>query len=432
MNQRAAELSLIVFAVVLSIGVLIQADLSKGSSLAPTTVIFAAVISGFGMVTHIAIRRVAPNADPLLAPLMIFLIGFGTGFVRRLDPGLGGAQLTWAAVASAAFVGTLMLVRDHRKFEEFRYSLLLLGILLLLLPLTPIGSDLGRSARLWVQLGGLTFQPSEAAKVVLALFLAGYLSAKRELMMLPAFRIGPIGIPAPRHFGPLILAWGVSLMVMIYERDLGSSLLFFALFVATIYMATSRVAYVVAGLGLFAGGVFMALDRFSHVQVRVASWLNPWSNDPESGILAGGRQLAQSWFALGAGGMTGTGIGRGTPELIDPGLASGTLPTDFIFAGIGEELGLFGTVAILLIFGLIVARGFTIALRSTDPFGALLAGGLTFILGLQAFLIMGGVTRLLPLTGITLPFVSYGGSSLVANAIIVALLIRVSDREAAI
>jgi cell division protein FtsW (lipid II flippase) len=249
-------------------------------------------------------------------------------------------------------------------------------------------------------------------------------------MTLPAFRLGPIGIPAPRHFGPLVVAWGCSLAVMFYERDLGSSMLFFALFVATIYMATSRLIYVVAGSAMFAGGVWVAVGRFSHVQTRIAAWLDPWSNDPETGILGAGRQIAQSWYALGAGGMTGTGIARGNPELIDPGLASGTLPTDFIFAAIGEELGLFGAVAILLVFGLIIARGFTIALRSTDAFGSLLAGGLTFILGLQAFLIMGGVTRLLPLTGITLPFVSYGGSSLVANAVIVALLMRISDREA--
>lgn len=430
MNPRLAELSLTVFAVILSIGVLVQTDLAKGSSLQPDTMGFALVFVTMGALTHFAIRRYAPSADPILAPMMVFLIGFGTAYVRRLDPGLGGAQLTWTAVALLVFVLTLAFVKDHRTFADFRYSLLLIGILLLMLPLTPIGSDLGRSAKLWVQIGGMTFQPAEAAKVVLALFLAGYLSAKRELMTLPAFRIGPIGIPAPRHFGPLLLAWGISLLVMLYERDLGSSLLFFALFIATIYMATSRVAYVIAGLGLFAAGVSVAYQRFGHVQVRVASWLDPWSNDPESGILAGGRQLAQSTFALGSGGMTGTGIARGHPELIDPGLASGTLPTDFIFAGIGEELGLFGTVAILLIFGLVIARGFTIALRATDTFGALLAGGLTFILGLQAFLIMGGVTRLLPLTGITLPLVSYGGSSLVANAMIIALLIRVSDREA--
>lgn len=430
MRPRLAELSLIVFAIVLAVGLFVSTDFARDSSIAADTLGFSAVFAATALFAHAAVRRFTPAADPLLLPLTIALTGIGLAMIRRLEGTLGAAQLVWVAVAYASFAATLAVVRDHRKIGEFRYSMLLLGVGLLLLPLTPIGSDLGRSARLWVQVFGLTFQPAEAAKIVLSLFLAGYLASKREVMTLAAFRVGPVGIPAPRHFGPLLIAWGCSLAVMFYERDLGSSLLFFSLFLATIYMATSRAIFVVTGLGLFAGGVTIALQRFAHVQVRVDAWLNPWSDDPVSGILSGGRQIAQSWYALGAGGMAGTGIGRGNPELIDPGIRSGTLPTDFIFAALGEELGMLGAVAILLIFGLILARGFTIALRSTDTFGALLAGALTTILTLQAFLIMGGVTRLLPLTGITLPFVSYGGSSLVANAVLLAFLIRISDHEA--
>lgn len=429
MNPRTAELSLTVFAVVLALGLIISTDLAAGTQLAPDALGFLVGFSLIAIAAHLGVRRFAPDADPILLPMALALTGIGIAMIRRMDGTLGANQLAWSAVGIGLFLATLAFLKDHRKLEEFRYTLLIIGVVLLLLPLTPIGTDLGRSARLWISVGGFTFQPAEGAKIVLSLFLAGYLATKREVMTIPAFRLGPVAVPAPRHFGPLLIAWGCSLAVMFYERDLGSSLLFFTLFLATIYMATDRLVYVVTGLALFGAGVSVALQRFSHVQVRVDAWLDPWSNDPVSGILAGGRQIAQSWYALGAGGMAGTGIGRGHPDLIDPGLRSGTLPTDFIFAALGEELGLFGLTAILLIFGLIIARGFTIALRSPDAFGSLLAGALTTIFGLQAFLIMGGVTRLLPLTGITLPFVSYGGSSLVANAVLLAILIRISDRN---
>jgi len=300
---------------------------------------------------------------------------------------------------------------------------------LLLLPLTPIGTDLGRDARLWVQIGPMTFQPAEAGKIVLAAFLAGYLASKREVMTIASARVGPITFPAPRHFGPLVVAWVISMAVMFYERDLGSSLLFFTLYIVMLYAATSRAVYASVGAVMFVGGLFVAYSQFAHVQARVAAWLDPWSNDPVSGFQAAGRQIAQSWFALGSGGFTGTGIGRGHPDLIDPGLRSGTLPTDFVFAAVGEELGFIGAVAILLLFGILAARGFHIALRSRDQFGTLLATGLTVIIGLQALLIMGGVTRLVPLTGIPLPFVSYGGSSLLANFVLIAIMMRISDAE---
>jgi cell division protein FtsW (lipid II flippase) len=232
-------------------------------------------------------------------------------------------------------------------------------------------------------------------------------------------------MPAPRHFGPLILAWGLSLAIMFGERDLGSSLLFFALFVAMLYSATARGSYAVAGLGLFAGGVFLAYHTFAHVRSRIVAWIDPWSHFETAGY-----QIAQSIFALGTGGLTGVGIGQGRPDFIDPG-RTGSLSTDFIFSAVGEELGMLATGAILLMFALIVARGFHVALRSREAFGMLLATGLTAIIGIQGFLIMGGVTRLIPLTGITLPFVSYGGSSLVANFVLVALLMRISDAEGA-
>ena len=429
MRPRNAELSLLILGILIAVGTFALVDLSRQPEVSPELVGFSAILIAIAVGGHLVVRKLAPAADPLLYPLAILLSGFGYGVIRRIDPQLAGAQLGWIAVGVGAFVLTLLLVRDHRVLEQYRYSLMVLGIMLLLLPLTPIGTDLNRAAKLWIRIGPLNFQPAEAAKVVLAMFLAGYLAQKREVMNIATTRLGPIGIPAPRHFGPLLLAWVVSLAVMFYERDLGSSLLFFAMFVLTVYVATSRVAYLIAGAGMFTAGVYFAYSSFAHVQTRVCAWLDPFSGDDRCGILAAGRQIAQSQFALGTGGFTGTGLGRGHPELIDPNLASGTLPTDFIFAAIGEELGLLGTTAIVLLFGLIVARGLHISLRSRDTFGTLLAASLTFILGLQAFLIMAGVTRLLPLTGITLPFVSYGGSSLLANFVLVALLVRISDSE---
>ena len=297
---------------------------------------------------------------------------------------------------------------------------MLLGLGLLLLPLAPHIGRTVSGARLWVRIGPLNFQPAEAAKILLPAFLAGYLASKREVLTAATTRVGPWMIPAPRHFGPLVLAWGISMAVMVFERDLGSSMLFFALFVVMLYAATARVSYVVTGLGLFAGGTYFAYQAFSHVQNRIAAWLDPWSRTNESGF-----QIAQSLFALGTGGIAGSGLGRGRPDLIQRGVE-----TDFIFSAFGEELGLIGGVAIIMLFAVLVARGLHVALRARDPFTTLFATGLTVIVGFQTFIIVGGVTRLIPLTGITLPFVSYGGSSILANFVLVAILMRLSDAEA--
>jgi cell division protein FtsW (lipid II flippase) len=421
---------MLILSIVIALATFVLVDFSHSSKVSPDLAKFMIAFTALAILGHIAVRRLAPTADPLLYPIAILLAGFGYGYIRRLAPDLASAQLGWITIGMIAFILTLAIVRDHRQLEQFRYSFLLLGVVLLLLPLSPIGSTLGRGVKLWIRVGPLAFQPAELAKVVLAIFLAGYLASKREVMTIATARVGPLGLPAPRHFGPLILAWGLSLAVMFYERDLGSSTLFFALFVITLYAATSRSAYALAGVVMFSGGVWYAYKHFAHVSVRICAWLHPWSATGPCGINAAGRQIAQSAFALGTGGLTGTGLGLGHPQLIDPQLRSGTLPTDFIFAAIGEEIGFFGTIAILLLFGLIAARGFHIALRSRDTFGTLLAVGLTVIITVQALLIMGGVSRLLPLTGITLPFVSYGGSSIFANFILIALLIRISDGEA--
>lgn len=425
LRPRNAELSLLILAWMVGIGAYALPSLARASRLPPTFPGYALLFAGAIAVAHVAVRRLVPAADPLLLPIAMLLTGFGFAMVRRLDPALAGPQMAWIGVGLLAFVGTLLLLRDHRRLEGFRYTLMFIGIALLLAPIAPHIGQQVRGARLWIRIGTLNFQPAEMAKVVLAAFLAGYLAQKREVMTVATARVGPFMIPAPRHFGPLLLAWGLSLTVMIWERDLGSSVLFFGLFLVMLYVATARASYASIGAGLFLGGTYLAYRSFGHVQSRIAAWIDPWHRIEHEGF-----QIAQSLFALGAGGLSGTGLGLGRPDFIDPGLRAHTLPTDFIFAAIGEELGLLATTAIVLLFGLIVARGLHIALRSRDPFGTLLATGLTAIIGMQAFIIMGGVSRLIPLTGMTLPFVAYGGSSIVANFVLIALLMRVSDAEA--
>jgi cell division protein FtsW (lipid II flippase) len=419
MSRRNAELGLTILAVVLGAGATLVADFAASPRIPATFVAFAGTFAGLALTAHVAVRRLAPDADPVLLPIALLLTGLGYAMVHRLNRELAGPQLVWIGVGVLAFVTTLALLRDHRRIAAFRYSLMLAGIALLLLPLAPgIGHTVG-GARLWVRVAGLSFQPAEAAKLLLVAFLAGYLASKREVLTAATTRLGPWMIPAPRHFGPVVAAWAISLAVMVFERDLGSSMLFFALFLLMLYVATARASYVVAGTALFAAGTFAAYRAFAHVQARIAAWLDPWSR-----IEGAGFQIAQSLFALGTGGLAGQGLGRGRPDLIRRGVE-----TDFIFSAFGEELGVLGTLALLTLFALLVARGFRIALRSRDEFGTLLAAGLTTILGVQTFLIVGGVTRLIPLTGITLPFVSYGGSSLVSNFVLVALLVRISHAE---
>jgi peptidoglycan glycosyltransferase len=274
-------------------------------------------------------------------------------------------------------------------------------------------------ARIWAKFGPLTFQPGEFAKVVLAIFFASYLVEKRELLGMATFpRFRPL-LPDLKHLGPVLLAWGFSIVIMTAEKDLGSSLLFFALFMLMVWVATERTAYVAVGGVLFAVGSFMAYHAFAHVHARVQDWLNPWAHAAGSGF-----QVIQSWFAMAWGGIAGTGLGLGNPDRIP------VVQTDFIFAAIGEELGMLGSAAIIFCYLLLVGCGLRIAVRAEPPFEKLLATGITILLGVQSFIIMAGVTRLLPLTGVTLPFVSYGGSSLVANYVLLALLARISDDTA--
>ncbi len=415
-RRRRTELWLIAMALVVIGSAYTLASLGRSASIPADIVPFLVIVLGLFIAAHVANRRLAPNADPLLVPIAALLNGIGYVEIARLNKELAAQQAAWTAVGIAGYLGTLIFFRRVRSLERVRYTFGLAGLALLMLPLVPgIGVSI-HGARIWTRIGPISFQPGEFAKLALAVFIAGYIVGNREVLSMGTFRVGPFAMPEPKHLGPLLAAWGVSLVVMIFERDLGSALLFFVLFLVVSWVGTQRASYLVVGGTLFAGGAVATWAMFDHVHLRVAMWLNPWS-DP----LGKGYQIIQAQYALGWGGAGGTGLGLGIP---------GRIPfqeTDFIFAIIGEELGLFGAAAVLMAYLLMAGSGFRVAVRAADPFAKLLAVGLTTLLAVQSFIIMGGVVRLLPLTGVTLPFVSYGGSSLVANWILLALLVRVSD-----
>lgn len=373
------------------------------------------------VILHLVVRSTAPDADPVLLPLAVLLNGIGLVMVQRIDlaerqpVGLADAQLTWTLVGVLAGICTLVLVRSHRDLTRYHYTIGFATVVLLLLPLLPVIGVERNGSRLWVDLGPVGFQPGEFAKIGLVIFLAGYLERKRGLLSVATRRVGPVMLPEPRHLGPVLLATGMALAIVVLQRDLGSGVLFFGVSVTMLYVATGRVAYPLLGSVVFAIGGGLAWLQFGHVRQRVSVWLDPWSQ-----LTTDGYQIGQATFAFGTGGLTGTGIGRGLPDDIP------FAATDAIFAVIGEEMGLLGTMALLVVFTLLVARGYRIALQASDQVGTLLAAGLTTVVGLQVFVIIGGITRLVPFTGITLPFVSYGGSSLVTNYVLVALLLRVS------
>ncbi len=417
--RRRTELGLLLLAALIVTGAYALASLSRAAALPGDLGWFIGVVVGLFVVGHLAIRRLASDADPLLLPLAGLLNGLGFVFIARMNADLAAAQAMWSLVGMAGFVVTLGLIRRTRSLESYRYSFAALGIGLLLLPSLPVIGREINGAQIWISVGPMSFQPAEAAKLALAAFLAGYLVDKRELLALSSRRLGPLYLPDPRHLGPLLVAWGVSLLVMVNQKDLGSSLLFFTLFVVLVWVATGRAAYLVLGGLLFGAGAFGAYHLFGHVRDRVSIWLDPWPVAKGAGY-----QVVEAAFAMADGGLTGTGLGLGN---------AGRIPareTDFIFAVVAEELGLVGATAVLLAYLLLIGCGLRIALQSDYPFEKLFATGLTTLLGFQAFVIVAGVTRVLPLTGVTLPFMSFGGSSLLANYVLIALLVRISDETA--
>lgn len=430
--RRAAntELALLALAVVVVAVAYALVGLAQAPLLPPGLAAYGGALAALAAAGHVVRRRMAPGADPLLLPLGFLLNGLGLVMVRRIDylnqlrepprEALAPAQTMWTLVAVAVFCATLLLLRDYHVLDRYRYLIGIGALVALLLPLLPVIGREINGARLWLRVAGFTIQPGEIAKLGLVAFFASYLAEKRALLSIATNRVGPLMVPPARAFGPVVAVWLVSLAVLIFQKDLGLSLLFFGVFVLLLYTATARVSYVFVGAALFAGGAAFAYTAFAHVQNRLVIWLSLWDRLD----VRGAEQLMHSLFALGTGGVFGVGLGQGRPDFIP------FVQTDFIFSAFGEELGLLGTTALLLAYFLIVGRGFHIALRSADDFGQLLAAGLTILFALQVFVIVGGVTRLIPLTGLTLPFVSYGGSSLLANYVLLALLLRVSAQDA--
>jgi len=417
--RRSTELGLVVMAGAITAAAYTVASLGKNAEIPPIILPFLGVTLGLLVIASIATRILARGADPTLLPLAALLHGIGYVMITRLDDRLAGLQTTWTFIAIAAYVGVLFVVQRTTDLAHQTWTFFAIGATLLLLPLVPgIGRSFG-GARIWVSIGPINFQPGEFAKICLALFFAGYLAERRELIAANTWRIGFLRLPEPRHLLPILLAWAFSVVVMVGLKDLGASLLFFALFVVMLWVATERTSFLVIGTILFAGAAYIAWRVFDNVQTRVAIWLDPWPQYEGKGY-----QIVQAMFALSNGGIEGTGLGLGSPNKIPE------VKNDFIFAAVGEELGLFGATAVLIAFVLIIGAGFRIAIRAERPFEKILATGLTTIIGLQAFIIIGGVIRVVPLTGITLPFVSYGGSSLLANYILLALLMRISDSSA--
>lgn len=418
-GRRSTEAGLLALAGLIVGAAFVLVSLGRHQALPANLVPFVIGVFALFVVAHVGIRRFAPNADPLILPVAVLLNGIGYVFILRLDEDLAAQQAGWTLVGVVGFLVTLGVVRRVRQLDRLRYTVGLIGVALLVLPLLPGLGVRINGARIWVRMGAVSFQPGEFAKIALAVFFAAYLVERRELLGTPTFKFGPIMTPDPKHLFPVIVAWGFSLVVMMFQRDLGSALLFFVLFLVVLWVATSRASYLAVGLLLFAGGAYLSWTRFSHVQDRVTTWLDPWQDAQDTGY-----QIVQATYALAWGGLTGTGLGLGLGNRVP------IAESDFIFAIIGEELGLLGATAILVLFLLLVGSGLRIAMQSVDPFAKLLAAGLTTLIGVQSFIIMGGVTRLLPLTGLTLPFVSYGGSSLISNWVLIALLVRLSDETA--
>jgi peptidoglycan glycosyltransferase len=426
--SRTAEAALVALAAAVAAAGAALAPLAAGNLPAYDVALAPAVfLAAFGGLL-LAVRRWAPRATRALLPLVSLLTAVGWVEVARVDRDLGRLQLWWLLVAAALAAASLFVLRRRGVgvLRRYRYLFLVAGLALLLLPLLPGGWPVRgvtlNGSRLWVRLQAgdlsLSFQPGEAAKLLVVAFLASYLADRHRALTAMPRRLGPLSLPEPRQLLPVLLAFGISFAVLVYQRDLGASVLLFLVFAAMLFAATGRYAYPAAALALLAGGGLAAYHSFGHVRLRVEAWLHPFAD-----FAGTGYQVAQGLFALGSGGLTGTGIGAGSPDLI-PAAA-----TDFIFAAVAEELGLAGAAAVIAAYGLLAAAGFGIALRARDPFRKLLAAGLTLTLALQTVLILGGVLRLLPLTGITLPFMSYGGSSLLANLVLVALLARVSHEE---
>ncbi|MGP0029759.1 MAG: FtsW/RodA/SpoVE family cell cycle protein [Acidimicrobiales bacterium] len=418
--RRRTELGLLIFASLLTAALYVIAELGAKSKIPPHIGPFLGILLGLSLVAHLANRWLVPQANAVILPLAALLNGIGYVIIARWNPPFAKAQAGWVAIGVALYILTLLVVRYTRDLERYRYLLLLAGGILLVSPLffTPI-----QGARLWVHFGHFSFQPIEFSKILLCVYFASYFASNKELLAIPTARVGNRLFLDPRPLIPILVAWGAAMAVIALEDDIGFAALLFTLFIALLWISTGRVGYLILGFILFAAGAYFAARYFSQVHLRVNEWLDPWPTATNPN--AGGSQLSQGWFGLGSGGIGGTGLG------VDKAL--GTVPeltSDMIFAAIGTEMGLVGAAAVVFAFILMVGAGLRVSQTARSDFSRLVAAGLTIIIGFQAFFIMAGVLRLLPFTGITLPFVAYGGSSLLANYVLIALLLRISDEGA--
>jgi cell division protein FtsW (lipid II flippase) len=436
-GRRRTELLMLAFAVFVVLFAYANVGLGLNgkvpSGLAEYGLSFAAIV----LIAHLAVRRFAPWADPLLLPLGALLNGLGIVMIYRLQesgrngnpgiqistitPSTTSTQVLFSAVGVAAFVAVLVFIREVRVLQRYTYTLGAIGLILLAIPamLPDSMSEVPNTyAKIQIAIGGFSIQPEQFAELALAVFFAGYLVAKRDVLSLAGRRFLGIDLPRARDLGPVLIAWGASLLLLVFESDIGTSALFFGLFVAMLYIATQRTSWLLIGVLLFVFGAYVSSKLFGHVGVRFTVWLHPWAGHNPTTIA---YQTVQGLEGLGYGGILGTGLGHGQP------FWTPLVQSDFIITAFGEELGLTGLMAMLLIFGLIVERGLRSAVAVRDPFSKLLAGGLAFAIALQVFIIVGGVTNLIPLAGITTPFLSQGGSSLIATWALIALLMRISD-----
>ena len=425
-QRRGAELFLLILSLIVGIGAYAAVGLGTEGTV-PTDIVgyggwLAALIIG----CHVTIRFTAPYADPVLLPVVSALNGLGLAMIHRIDhaaevndPGAhtyADAQLMWMTIGVLLFVAVLVLLRDHRRLQAFTYTAGLAAIALLLLPLVPgIGKNIN-GARIWIGIGPMSFQPGEIAKVLLVIAFAGYLVLHRDALALAGRRLLFVDLPRGRDLGPILAMWLISLGILVFQNDLGSSLLFFGLFLVMLYVATERPGWLVIGTLMFSLGAYVGYLFVGQVKVRVEGWLDPFGNVDSA------SQLIQGMYGMAWGGLIGRGLGQGSPYLTPLSFS------DFILPSLGEELGLTGVMAIVLLYALIVERSLRTALVCRDGFGKLVATGLGVVFAIQVFVVIGGVTRLIPLTGLTTPFLSYGGSSLVANWVMIALLLRISDQ----
>jgi cell division protein FtsW (lipid II flippase) len=386
---------------------------------------YGAIFLGLCLAAHVVLRFTLPYADPYLFPLFAVLACFGLVMIYRIDGELAREQAQWFVIGLALFAATIILLRDYRVLERYRYTVAAVGIGLLLLPRLPgIGQQVN-GAYLGVKLGPLTFQPAEFAKIAIIVFLASYLRDTRQLLVIGARRFAGITIPPLKHFGPLLVVWGAAMVMLFFIQDLGSSLMFYGGFLAVLYVATDRFSFVAIGLSLFAGGAWVLYHARPTITHRVDAWLHPFGALYDQ--VGGSYQIAQSVFAQADGGLFGRGFGQALLKVGDSPLLPAA-QTDLIYSVIVNELGLIGACAVLCTYLLAIERGFKIATLARDSFSKLLATGLTAVFALQVFVIVGGVTKVIPLTGVTLPFISYGGSSILANFVLLALLLLISDR----